>query len=72
VTHWSVNDQAAAYLVTDTLRRLSTSPGIGAAGAMRDAELSLLDAASHVSNSPAAHPFFWAPFAVIGEDQDRR
>jgi CHAT domain-containing protein len=72
VTHWSVNDQAAAFLVTDTLRRLKTSPGIGIAAAMRDAELSLLDAARHVSNSPAAHPFFWAPFAVIGEDLDRR
>lgn len=67
VTHWSVNDQAAAYLVTDTLRRMQASGGTGAAEAMRGAELSLLDAAIKAPSSPAAHPFFWAPFAVIGE-----
>ena len=26
VTHWSVNDQAAAFLVADTLRRLQAAP----------------------------------------------
>jgi CHAT domain-containing protein len=67
VTHWSVNDQAAAYLVTDTLRRLRASPGIGAAQGLREAELSLLDAAAKAPTSVASHPFFWAPFAVIGE-----
>jgi CHAT domain-containing protein len=67
VTHWSVNDQAAAYLVTDTLRRMRTGAGSGVAAAMREAELSLLDAAMKSPGSPAAHPFFWAPFAVIGE-----
>ena len=67
VTHWSVNDVAAAYLVTDTLRRMRASGGPGVAQAMRDAELSLLDAAVKAPGSPAAHPFFWAPFAVIGE-----
>jgi CHAT domain-containing protein len=67
VTHWSVNDQAAAYLVTETLRRMHADAGVGVAAAMRGAELSLLDAAVHTPNSPAAHPFVWAPFAVIGE-----
>jgi CHAT domain-containing protein len=67
VTHWSVNDQAAAYLVTETLKRSRANPGLGAAAAMREAELSLLDAAVKAPGSPAAHPFFWAPFAVIGD-----
>jgi CHAT domain-containing protein len=67
VTHWSVNDQAAAYLVTETLRQLHDHAGMGAAAAMREAEVSLLDAAVRSPGSPAAHPFFWAPFAVIGE-----
>jgi CHAT domain-containing protein len=67
VTHWSVNDQAAAYLVSDTLRRMQTKGGTGVAEAMREAELSLLDAAVKAGGSPAAHPFFWAPFAVIGD-----
>ena len=67
VTHWSVNDQAAAFLVTDTLRRLRGDTGIGVASAMRSAELGWLDAAAKAPSSPAGHPFFWAPFAVIGE-----
>ena len=67
VTHWSVNDQAAAYLVTETLKRSHANAGLGVAAAMREAELSLLDAAVKSPASPAAHPFFWAPFAVIGE-----
>ena len=29
VTHWSVNDQAAAFLVADTLRRMQAEPGAG-------------------------------------------
>jgi CHAT domain-containing protein len=66
VTHWSVNDQAAAYLVSDSLRRMHTK-GTGVAEAMREAELSLLDAAVKAPGSLAAHPFFWAPFAVIGD-----
>jgi CHAT domain-containing protein len=66
VTHWSVNDQAAAYLVVDTLQRLRAAPGAGVAEAMRGAELSMLDAAGHTMPALIAHPFFWAPFAVIG------
>jgi CHAT domain-containing protein len=68
VTHWSVNDQAAAFLVSDTLRRMQAKgSGTGVAEAMREAELSLLDAAVKSPGSLAAHPFFWAPFAVIGD-----
>jgi CHAT domain-containing protein len=66
VTHWSVNDQAAAYLVVDTLQRLRVAPGSGVAEAVRGAELSMLDAAGHAMPAQIAHPFFWAPFAVIG------
>jgi CHAT domain-containing protein len=66
VTHWSVNDQAAAYLVVDTLQRLRAAPGAGVAEAVRGAELSMLDAAGHTMPAEIAHPFFWAPFAVIG------
>jgi CHAT domain-containing protein len=66
VTHWSVNDQAAAYLVVDTLRRLHDAPADGVAAAMRGAELGMLDAAGHAMPAALAHPYFWAPFAVIG------
>jgi CHAT domain-containing protein len=66
VTHWSVNDQATAYLVVDTLRRLHDAPTQGVAAAVRGAELGMLDAAGHGMPAALAHPFFWAPFAVIG------
>ena len=35
VTHWSVNDQVAAFLVADTLRRMRENPNLGVAGALR-------------------------------------
>ena len=72
VTHWSVNDQAAAYLVVDTLRRLHEAPADGVAAAMRGAELGMLDAAGHSMPAALAHPFFWAPFAVIGNGAGTR
>jgi len=70
VTHWSVNDQTAAYLVVDTLSRLRNAPGQGVAEAMRDAQLGMLSAAGHAMPAAVAHPFFWAPFAVIGAGSD--
>jgi CHAT domain-containing protein len=67
VTHWSVNDQAAAFLVADTLRRTRATPAAGVAAALRDAELGMIAAAGHDLPAAIAHPFFWAPFAVIGD-----
>ncbi len=65
VSHWSVNDQAAAFLVVSTLKRLSD--GTGAAEALRQAQLGMLDASGHAMPAQLAHPFYWAPFALIGE-----
>ncbi|HET9018819.1 MAG TPA: CHAT domain-containing protein, partial [Acetobacteraceae bacterium] len=67
VTHWSVNDQVAAYLVAGTLQRMRADPKLGAAGALRAAQLSLLDQAGKGLPGEVAHPFFWAPFAAIGD-----
>ncbi|MBU6499237.1 MAG: CHAT domain-containing protein, partial [Rhodospirillales bacterium] len=67
VTHWAVNDQTAAYLVADTLRRLRENPSGGIAAALRDAQLGMLADAGHGLVAEVAHPFYWAPFAVIGE-----
>jgi CHAT domain-containing protein len=71
VTHWAVNDQTAAYLVADTMRRLRDRPDFGIAEALRAAELGLLDGAGKDLNPDVAHPFYWAPFAVIGEGSGR-
>jgi CHAT domain-containing protein len=67
VTHWSVNDQVAAFLVADTLRRMKDNPAVGVTGALRDAQLAILADAGKGLPAEIAHPFFWAPFAVIGE-----
>ncbi len=71
VTHWSVNDQVAAFLVADTLRRMRENPALGVAGALRDAQVAVLADAGKGLPAEIAHPFFWAPFAVIGESGER-
>jgi CHAT domain-containing protein/tetratricopeptide (TPR) repeat protein len=71
VTHWSVNDQVAAFLVADTLRRMRENPNLGVAGALRDSQLAMLADAGKGLPAEIAHPFFWAPFAVIGEGGER-
>jgi len=71
VTHWSVNDQVAAYLVADTLRRMRQNPSLGVSGALRNAQLAMLAEAGKGLPAEIAHPFFWAPFAVIGEGGER-
>ncbi len=72
VTHWSVSDQIAAYLVADSLRRLKDTPSLGITGAIRAAQLAMLDDAGKAFVAEIAHPFYWAPFAVIGEGGARR
>ncbi len=71
VTHWSVNDQATAYVVAQTLARLRRGDPNGLAGALQGAELALLAGAGHGMPASLAHPFFWAPFAVVGEGRGR-
>ncbi len=66
VTHWAVSDQVGAYLVADTLRRFRADPGAGLSGALREAQLALLSEAGTSLPAEVVHPFYWAPFAVIG------
>jgi CHAT domain-containing protein len=68
VTHWDVNDKVAALLVVLTINNMKDKPEIGVTGALREAQLALLDQASTGKLPPEiTHPFFWAPFAVIGD-----
>ncbi len=67
VTHWSVNDQAAAFIVVDTLRRLRGADAVSLAEALRQSQLTLMAGSGGI----AAHPFYWAPFALIGAGQDK-
>lgn len=65
VTHWSVDDRMAAFLVASALNE--ARQGRGASAALRAAQLGVLDAAGRDLPAEAAHPFFWAAFSVIGE-----
>ena len=47
------------------------TPNLGVAGALRDAQLAMLADAGKGLPAEIAHPFFWAPFAVIGEGGER-
>jgi CHAT domain-containing protein len=67
VTHWSVSDAVAKYAVALTLHLMQADPHLGAAGALRAAQLQMLDASGTSLPAELAHPFFWAPFAAIGE-----
>ncbi|HTI80758.1 MAG TPA: CHAT domain-containing protein [Acetobacteraceae bacterium] len=71
VTHWEVSDKVTAFLVADTLRRLHDNPNVGIVGALRDAQLAMLADAGKGLPAEIAHPFFWAPFAVIGEGGEK-
>jgi CHAT domain-containing protein len=65
VTHWSVNDQTAAYLVAETMKRVHAGEGI--ADALHDAQIAMLDGAGTTLPAELSHPFHWAPFALIGD-----
>jgi CHAT domain-containing protein/tetratricopeptide (TPR) repeat protein len=72
VTHWEVNDQAAAYLVAVTLQKYRSDPALGIASALRTAQLAMLDDAGKGLPAEIAHPFYWAPFALIGDGSGKR
>jgi CHAT domain-containing protein len=65
VTHWAVNDAAAALTVADSLRRQQA--GASSASALRGAQLLILDEAGKRLPNAFGHPFYWAPFALIGD-----
>lgn len=67
VTHWSVYEQSAAWLMVDTLRRLREGAPGGLAGALRAAQLATIDDAGKGFPAEWQNPLYWAPFALIGE-----
>jgi CHAT domain-containing protein len=65
VTHWAVDDAASALTVADALRR--QQGGSASAAALRGAQLLLIEEAGRRLPSVFAHPYYWAPFALIGD-----
>jgi CHAT domain-containing protein len=70
VTHWAVNDRVTAYLVAVTVAKAQGDPSLGMAGGLALAQRSMLaDAKGDLAGQ--AHPFYWAPLALIGDGQAR-
>lgn len=65
VTHWAVDDAAAALTVADTLRR--QQGGASSAAALRGAQMLILEQAGKSLPAAFAHPYYWAPFVLIGD-----
>jgi CHAT domain-containing protein len=61
VTHWAVESQSAMELTTATFRKFGADAAVPRAEALRQAQLGMIASPAH------AHPFFWAPYALIGD-----
>ena len=73
-TMWSVETTSAAALTTSLFARMAKDPGLSRSRALRGAILDLIDGPGMVDPATGeiaasyAHPFFWAPFILAGEN----
>jgi CHAT domain-containing protein len=70
VTHWSVSDRFMGYLMGLMMGRYHDHPQDGLAASMAGAQRQVLDEATGAA-AGAAHPFYWAPLALVGEGGTR-
>ena len=61
-TLWGAHDEATAELMGHFYRDLAADIQVSKAKALRDAQLALLNA----SDSGYQHPYYWAPFVLVG------
>jgi CHAT domain-containing protein len=64
VSHWYVESDSTVLLTTRAIQEFSEDPTIGRAEALRRAMQVLMKGDS---KPEYAHPFFWAPFVIVGE-----
>jgi len=72
-TLWSVNDASTGQFMTDFYKDWTTGSSTPKAEALREAQLDMLhngsDDAGTACKSSLKHPYFWAPFILIGNWQ---
>ena len=64
VSHWAVADDATANLMSALFKIADENPQLTHGQAMQRAKLKML---SEAKTDEEAHPFYWAPFIVVGE-----
>jgi len=69
VTHWSVESQAARDLMVETFKKMKKE---ASSKALREAKLEMRKSFRHLGEKTGrklslSHPFFWAPFVLVGE-----
>src|SRR5215470_4547327 len=72
VTNWSVHSASARALVSDLFHRQASGPAITRAEALRQSMVDMIDHgvatdAQGRAQFAYAHPFFWAPYTIIGD-----
>jgi CHAT domain-containing protein/Tfp pilus assembly protein PilF len=65
-TLWPVADESTTFLMQQFYRLHATHPGISKADALRKAQLTLLEGSLDPARARFAHPYFWAPFVLVG------
>lgn len=61
VTHWAVESVSAQQLMTETFKAYAANKSLSRAEALRTAQIKLM------KNPKYAHPFYWAPYALVGD-----
>jgi CHAT domain-containing protein len=69
---WPVETSSAKDLTTSIFRHQKENPGLSKARAHQMAMLELIDGPGMLDKdgriiASYAHPFFWAPFIIVGE-----
>ena len=70
VSMWSVETTSARELTTGLFTALARNPAQGRAGALKESIARLITGPGLAENgvqASYAHPFFWAPFVLVGE-----
>ena len=67
---------SARRLTTDLFRRQAAAPNLSRAAALREAMVDMIGKGERTDDSGKAlfayaHPLFWAPFALIGDGENR-
>lgn len=63
---WPVADQSTSRLMREFYRIRESSPSTTKLEALREAQLELLHGEIKQPNQDYRHPFYWAPFFLMG------